>query len=245
VIDGEPGALYDKVHQPHLSPDGSRVAYAARSGEREFVVVDGAEGPPYDEIDFSHVQYVQFWGPGQSIVYAARRGAKRHVVSDGEEGPAYDSVRFPWLPHARNRWAYVGERDGGVEVVLDGRPGPRFAARPKHGDPAFSPDERHFAYAVTPERGGKTLVVLDGRPQPAVGFVRSELAFTQDGEHLVYSVTEHADETGRVAIVVDGERGPWFDQIPDCCILAFVRRGPPFEYFARRGEAYYIVRHTP
>ena len=70
---------------PQFSPEGRRLAYAALRSGKWFVVVDGAEGRPYDDI-----HNLQFTADGSHYVYTARRGAKYFVVADGAEGRAYD-----------------------------------------------------------------------------------------------------------------------------------------------------------
>jgi WD40-like Beta Propeller Repeat len=61
VLDGVPGPSYDKIeyyldtfaYSPDrlvFSPNGKRLAYSARKGNKVVVVVDGHEGPEFDLI---------------------------------------------------------------------------------------------------------------------------------------------------------------------------------------------------
>lgn len=60
VVDGKAGTEYDDIPSPPIfSPDGKRVAYAAKNGEKWLVVVDGHAGEEYDlagtmQLDKSH-----------------------------------------------------------------------------------------------------------------------------------------------------------------------------------------------
>jgi hypothetical protein len=62
--------------------DGGRVhAYAARRGDRWFVVANGKEGPPFDA-----VRPPEFSPDGRFLVYRARRDGKRFVVVADRDG---------------------------------------------------------------------------------------------------------------------------------------------------------------
>lgn len=75
------------------SPDGKHYALAARKDPSatgpQFIVMDGKEGKPYDEIIplSSRFSY-----DSRRLVYAARNGSQQFVVVDGIEGKAYDRV---------------------------------------------------------------------------------------------------------------------------------------------------------
>jgi Tol biopolymer transport system component len=74
-----------------LSPDGKRLAYTAWDGRKEFVVVDGSEGPRYDDISSP-----SFSPDSSRVAYFARLGKKSVLVVDGVETPscATTSTRF-------------------------------------------------------------------------------------------------------------------------------------------------------
>jgi hypothetical protein len=83
---------YDAVGTDSLqfSPDGWRLAYAAKTGTRRFAVVDGKEGRPYDGPGipvFSH--------GGKDIAHAAVKGSKQLIAFSGQEGKPYDGIGAP------------------------------------------------------------------------------------------------------------------------------------------------------
>jgi len=58
-------------HSITFSPDGKRIAYAARDGDKWFVVVDGKEGNRYDDI----LKYTPVFSPdSKRVAYAAKEG---------------------------------------------------------------------------------------------------------------------------------------------------------------------------
>ncbi|HEY6872936.1 MAG TPA: hypothetical protein VI298_09450 [Geobacteraceae bacterium] len=90
---GESEKGYEEAAFLAYSRDGSRHAYAARSGQQWFIVADGKEGPPFDR-----VVTPQFSPDGKYLVYRARRAGKRFVVVADTSGkilrehPAYEQV---------------------------------------------------------------------------------------------------------------------------------------------------------
>jgi Tol biopolymer transport system component len=100
VVDGKAGTEYDDIPSPPIfSPDGKRVAYGVKKGEKQLVVVDGKAGKEYDEISggfppikLAPVRFsaVVFSPDGKRVAYAAKNGEKWLVVVDGHAGEEYD-----------------------------------------------------------------------------------------------------------------------------------------------------------
>lgn len=70
-----------------FSPDGSRLAYVARNLSKWFVVVDGKEGPQFDDIN---EKSLAFSPDGEHLAYIAKNYNKYTVVIDDEKGTEYD-----------------------------------------------------------------------------------------------------------------------------------------------------------
>ena len=84
MIDGqEAGNEYDETGLALFSPDGKHVAYAAKKGAKAVVVLDGREGPEFDQIG---VSYVLFSPDGAHTGYTAQSGGKWMAVVDGKAG---------------------------------------------------------------------------------------------------------------------------------------------------------------
>jgi len=103
-----------------ISPNSQRVAYAARVGTKQFVVVDGNEEKPYDAIV---PDTLSFSPDSQRVAYAARVGTKQFVVVDGREERRYDGVLEGTLSFSPDsqRVAYVARVGAKQLVVVDGK----------------------------------------------------------------------------------------------------------------------------
>jgi hypothetical protein len=87
---------YAAVSGAVVSPDGSRYAYAAEADGRRFVVVNGVEAEPFDD-----VAGLRFSPDSSRLVYRARQGLQRFVVVAEAGGrtlrrlPPHDRVLDP------------------------------------------------------------------------------------------------------------------------------------------------------
>src|SRR5947209_5109493 len=100
VLDGVPGREYDVIDAAskpnemgqresllHFSPNGRRMAYLARRGDRWFTVVDGVE--PAESKPYEDAGYPDFSPDSRQLVFAARRAKQWFLVVKGVEGKAY------------------------------------------------------------------------------------------------------------------------------------------------------------
>jgi WD40 repeat protein len=138
-----------------FSPDSRHVAFGARDdnrGKGEFVVVDGKEGPLYDNVDGKNLA---FSPDSNHLAYIARTGKKFFAVVDGQEGKRYDGL-FPPIAfsadgkHAaylvqlgKNSWA----------AVIDGEEGePSFSIVPESARFDSSGSFRYLALRPGPQK---------------------------------------------------------------------------------------------
>jgi Tol biopolymer transport system component len=178
-----------------FSPDGQHLAYAALTAPgTEFVVIDGKEDEPYD-----NVGKLYFSPDSRRVLYTAWRAGKAFVVIDGVPGKAYDAIGYPEQPFSPDsrRVAYLAARDGKRMVVADGK---------EEGDYEeiawlwFSPDSRHVAYRA--KRGKKQFAVVDGHKGKPYDLLFAP-TFSPDCRRVAY----FADDTGKTFVVVDGVEG--------------------------------------
>lgn len=106
-VDGKKiGGTYEEVGRLVFSPDGQHLAFAARKGNKWFLVVNGTEGPGFDI-----VVTPQFAPDSKSVVYRARSKGERFVVVSDLKGktvrehPHYESV---WQPVFLSEGKYLG-----------------------------------------------------------------------------------------------------------------------------------------
>jgi hypothetical protein len=104
------------VGTPIFSSDSKRAAYAAHSGDKWFVVVDGKTGKKYDGLN-----YLTFSPENSRFAYRAQVGSKQVVVEDGQEGKQYDEIgEITFSPDGRHV-AYEANMDRKAYLIVDGK----------------------------------------------------------------------------------------------------------------------------
>ncbi|MDI7246652.1 MAG: hypothetical protein QME92_04165 [Bacillota bacterium] len=218
-LDGKCGPEYDQIG--HIvkgvyvstdivfSPDGERLAYAARKGTKWIVVVDGKEGPAYDEIGAgrfsSQTGSLAFSSDGMHFAYVAIKGKNNHLVLDGKEGPPYQGIeQVTFSPDAR-KVAFVSWKG----KTRDGL---------QHGT-AF---KRSADCKYVMVRGDRE---YEGALCPA---------FSADGSHLAHIVRKSDSNGGSgQRVVLDGMESSEYDEIVGCYPLRFGQEGT-LEFLAVR-----------
>ncbi len=168
VVNGKQRGVYDAILPPTFTPDGKKVVYAAKLGQKAFVTVENASesqeefygsegrGKGYDAVGLPVIDR-----SGKRIAYAAKQGEKWFVVVDGKEGAEYDEIPADSLVFSLDgsRLAYVARKGENWFVVVD-----REESQPhegvKKGSVTFSPDGKRVAYVV--KKGEKQAPVVEG-----------------------------------------------------------------------------------
>jgi hypothetical protein len=66
-----------------VSPDSRRVAYRAKMGNKQFVVVDGKEGKQYDSVDIVAMGEARIiFDSSDSLHYLPREGSNIYLVEE-------------------------------------------------------------------------------------------------------------------------------------------------------------------
>lgn len=149
VLDGEERSReYGRMTAPALSANGKTFAICACVEKQCRLVVDNAEvGPAFEDISAPG-----FTSDGTHHLYFGKRNKKWiMVLDDKESGPEMDDfVDWEFSPEGvhsavaalmKRKWTWI----------VDGTPGPAFDVV---GSIAFSPDNKHFAYAGADEKSG-------------------------------------------------------------------------------------------
>jgi WD40 repeat protein len=179
----------------YMSEDGDHLAMVIAKGSRQAVLLDGVEGPVFDEIPTIFLGMVSVavqWSPtGGHSAYLGRRGGDLIAVIDGKEAVTVATSQTStvsgsmgwtfWFNHDGSHLAYGGRDGQNWVMVVDG---------------AKSSPYREIDFKQT-QLNGKRLVylaqtadqqwhvVVDGKPGPAYGGIQS-LQLTPDGLHYAY-----------------------------------------------------------
>ncbi|HEX3000661.1 MAG TPA: hypothetical protein VHR86_10570 [Armatimonadota bacterium] len=261
-LDGVESPLYDqvrhivkgsfKVKEFKFSPDGRRLAYTARRGEKWRVLVDGKEGPEWDEVTAPF-----FSGDSKHLCYRGEAGGKWYVQIDEkrygpyearDESPVYSttlttrSVAYDNAPatfSANGHFGICAFRGKNREMaVIDGKEGPEY--NEVHGI-TLSADGRRCAYVAA--KNGKQFVVIDGKPGAKYAEVRwLGLTFSPDGKHLAYAALKPTgtDADLTTVVVADGKESRGYEDVLETSIT-FSPDGKHLGYVATRNEAQCLV----
>jgi len=155
VVDGKKGKMYDEVGCIVFSPDSSRLAYAASKGDEYFVVLDGVEGPHYDD----DILEIVFSPDSKRLAYQSARSYKDVLILDGQEVSVHDWLScgdMVFSPDSRH-FAYSAKDNGKHALFLDGKRLSDDFDELQMFSLKFSPDSKKIAYVC--RRGQNWFVV--------------------------------------------------------------------------------------
>jgi Tol biopolymer transport system component len=159
VVDGVEEKPHESTGTPIFSPDSKHVMYSVQDGKKYRVVLDGTEGPQYDQVAETTMR---FSPDSQRTAHIAQSGDKWVAVVDGQAGPPCDDISTPTISPDSAHVAYAaGKRsDSTVRIVFDGVEQKAYF-RTAEGTLTFSPDSKHIAYAAQ-KADRKYAIVVDG-----------------------------------------------------------------------------------
>ena len=226
MIDLGPVPDATRILKETIRRDGRSVIWLVADGAGQALVFNGHADPTFSVIKSGPV--VSPDGARLAYKIDVEGGAKRALVVDGKAGPSFDQVNndsILFSPDGKSI-SYSAQRDGKTALVRDGQ----VIAEGSNikSDAVFSPDFRRVAYKVD-AGGDKRAVVLDGIQGPAFPQIdNSSMAFSRDGRHFVYLVTEGWGSTAKATVVLDGVPGETYEQVtglafsPDSAHLAYI-----------------------
>lgn len=195
---------YDEWSRVSFSADGRQVAYVARKGGEQFVVVGDKPGKPYDAI---WKDTVALSSDGQRIAYSGKRGDKWFLVLDGKEGQPYENTgSIIFSPDGRQIACEIKDKSTWLILVYDGEK-EVYRSEAHHDSfrpPVFSPNNRMLVYELG-ERGKKRVVffldvtkrkVIKKRLYDELG-IAGKFSFSSDFSRIVYE----AAKEGRFSLV--------------------------------------------
>jgi Tol biopolymer transport system component len=238
VVDREVGSKYDEIAGLAISPNGERLAYAARTGNQWAVVVDGREGPRHEGV----LSRTPVFSPdGRHVAYGGREGRRFFVVVDRKRGRDYDelggmvffspdSARVVYSPSVgRRRAVVVNEEEIGLYERVDDY------------SFVFSADGKHLAYKAGDAQSW--FVVVDGKRGRSYAGVGRPV-FTPDGSKVAHSACDRCGGGSRddpaMFVAVDGQRvGAAYADI--AYPIQFSADGRQMAFVAKRGAAQFVV----
>ena len=206
VHNGKPGKTYQEVDENTLivSPDGQRVAYCAKAGDKGLVVVEGKEYGPFDDNGPP-----VFSPDSQHVAYEAQIGALWHIFVDSAKSDGAVSYFDPPLFSADS------SRLVRFENSKDGNTGRMVFTDLSFNKPVitvlqsinYKVSADLSRIAVIDRQEGKYQVKLIGMAQPekvTAGAIYDEirqLAFSNDAHHVAYVAKKGAG----FILVLDGK----------------------------------------
>ena len=163
-----------------FSGDGKHFAYAAKTGGKWFVVVDGRPRSPHAEV----IDGLKLSNDAKHVVYKLRGDRSQRVCLDGQLHDTYLLISDVWYQFSPggDHFVYLAtDRTLKEVVVFDGKQSPEFMGFLWM---AFSPDGRRFAYGARDGKSG--FVRVDGSAIDLAGGQpgKSALRFSPDSRRL-------------------------------------------------------------
>ncbi|MCC6660376.1 MAG: hypothetical protein IT437_05775 [Phycisphaerales bacterium] len=189
------GPLLDNFYTGHVvSPRGQRLASLVARADGGVVIVDGVEGPAFDEL--LSAAFVDVSLPPEindiSVLDEARRILNLHRE---------DTVVFS---ADGSRYAYACRIGGDAVIVVDGKEFHREPLGPGGlCHLRFSPGGKHVYFVRKPDRGDQGFrLVMDGTPLGA-SYLQPLPVFSPGDGHYAYVATDLGDPD-RHTLIVDG-----------------------------------------
>jgi WD40-like Beta Propeller Repeat len=228
------GKTYEDIKDDVIfSPDSTRVAYKARTGDKWIAIVDSSEGKQYDEI-----LSIAFSPDSKRVTYLAKAGNKIAVVVDGEEKLYDNTYGLIFSPDSKHLAYYISRGGSGPYVVLDGKEMEKLG-----NNFVFSPDSARWAYSsVNAYLGDPVYVVLNNKTMDlgTDGSIYG-LYFSPDGKRFAFDMRNGPSAYGSHKVVVDEVYGKEY-QFPGVGKVFF---SPDSRHVAHKaksnGEGYFVV----
>jgi len=227
IVNGKDIGNFENADNFIFDPSGTQFAFRAQKNNRQFTVVDGNPGTPYDGILVK--DNFAFSPDGKRFIYVAVKNKACVAVAGGREEPLefnfITDVKFS--PDSAN-YAYKARAEKKAmkekwRVVKNGAPEPIYD---KIFDIIFSYDSKHMAYAAIKDR--QMVMVFDGK-EIAEGNMVGFPLFSWDSKRFAYGMAQKNDWF----IVLDNEKSTSFDQVYK---FQFSLDSKRYSYIAKDGD---------
>ncbi len=220
-----------------FSPSGARVAYAGTRGSRVGVIVDGVEGPTFDEL---YTPYgTSFMSPPTIAAITASQGGRTNQAAQG--APVIMSTDG-------KHYAYIGRQGEEYVVVHDGKEiarGPATVLSLNYNPLTLSPGGQHVYWNESNGKGSTRWLqrlLIDGKPGPWSGHQDILPVFSPDEARHAYTYVS-PDDANKHELIVDGKPAGYSGQKP--LFTADGKHLITFGYAANRGLEALLVNGKP
>ena len=206
-----------------FSPNGRRLAYAARVAGRACAVVDGSPGPAFDGIGA-----LRFSPDSRRLGYLARADERAFVVVDDRISPAYEAIASLTVG-LHDHVAFLGRTSDGWRAVIDDVEGPSLRA----AWPVKFASQGSRAVYVGREDAGERVHDTAGDGPRFDEIAASSLVPSSDGAHVAY----FARDGEGWHVVLDHVTGPAYDALRTLRLT----NGPHWAAIAVRGRREHLL----
>jgi hypothetical protein len=203
VVDGRASRPWREITEVTFIPGDSLPAYVAGDSNRWYVVEDTAIRITEQGILLHSLHYKSGTREPAYVVIDGAFVSSLKVDSRTLSDPHQNVDHVAVSPDGRFV-IYQSSDSAGKQVWVNRQPASSPGAMA--GTAVFSPDGRHYAFAVAHD--SVVSVTTDSAVSPAYDDV-SELQFSPDSKSLAFVARNH----GRSFVVLDGREGPGFDAV--------------------------------
>jgi len=215
VLNGRPGRWYDDIFRyMKFSEHGELFGFRADLGEWEIPVIDGADGPV-----FENIRRFEITRDGAHYIVAGRvrKGLEKVVVNgQGVRETTAEIKEAVLAPDGSAAWVEESADNGLVRMISTKKGEGNHPEYKTIYSPQFAGHENVLAYIGVKENKQRFLVLNGRELQPTMG-VGYKYTLTPDGRHYAY-VTPPADNTE--SMVIDGQSGPAYRDISNPALLS-------------------------
>jgi hypothetical protein len=221
-------APYTLISDVGFFPGTDKVYFVGTLNKKDRLVVDGVEGPRYDEIGD-----LVFSENGQVFIYTVYDGDVAFIVEGANEGQKFWKVENVNFVSESGDYVYRGiSRDGGVQmstIVRNTSAGPQYRWV---GGYYASEDGKTLVYpAGTDEEKFCVEISPDGSVNEHDGPYKFLHCYVSpDGKNVAYIATTRTDLGDTEQVVFNGEKQKVYDTIDD---LSFSPDSSQYAYTAR------------
>ncbi len=203
IIDGRKGKGYDSTMNIVFSPDGKKVAYAAKKGKKWIAVVNGQELNTV--MGKAIIKYLLFSPDSKKLLYILKSGKKMILFVNGVAGPAFDEINENSITFSKNgqSMAYCVQKGNQQAVVFNGKISAWYQ---QVGFPVLSNTGKRIGFwAIDKEVAFSIIDNKKGNTYDQIFII----AFGKDDKNVAY----YAKKNGKYYVIADGIQSEEYEHV--------------------------------